>query len=149
MYIRLDPNSGTPLHLQIKEQVRLALATGVLHPGDQLPTVRDLAADLRINPNTIARVYRDLQAEGLILSRQGSGSFVSEGARTLVDAQTPELVRSRMRGVVALGLSVGLSHDDLADAFAETIDEAKAAGVVGRTEPWAGKSARPTAREGS
>jgi len=134
MYIRLDSDSGTPLHLQIKEQVRMALATGVLQPGDQLPTVRDLAADLRINPNTIARVYRDLQAEGLVISRQGSGSYVSEQARALVDEQTPELVRGRMRGVVALGLSVGLSYEELAAAFAETIDEAKAAGVVGRTE---------------
>ena len=134
MYIRLDSNSGTPLHLQIKEQVRLAIATGVLQPGDQLPTVRDLAAQLVINPNTIARVYRDLQMEGLVASRQGSGSFVSEQARALVDDQSPELVRSRMRGVVALGLGVGLSYDDLTATFAETIAEAQAAGVVGRTE---------------
>jgi GntR family transcriptional regulator len=135
MYIALDSHSGTPLHLQIKEHVRMAIATGVLQPGDQLPTVRDLAAQLRINPNTIARVYRDLQAEGFVISRQGSGSFVSDQARSLVDAQTPDLVRSRMRGVVALGLSVGLSYDDLAEAFAETIAEAQAAGVVGRAEP--------------
>lgn len=134
MYISLDSNSGTPFYLQIKEQMRLAIATGAIRAGEQLPTVRDLAAQLVINPNTIARVYRELQAEGLLVSRQGSGTYVAEQALEIVDQGTGDLVRQRMRGVIALGLSVGLTLEHLAALFAENIEEARAAGVVGRAE---------------
>lgn len=132
MYLSLDPHSGTPLYLQIKEQMRLAVATGAVRAAEQLPTVRELAAELRLNPNTVARVYRELQAEGLLVSRQGSGTFVADGALALVDRQTADLVRQKMRGVVALGLSVGLTLPDLRQAFGEITDEAEQAGVVGR-----------------
>lgn len=134
MYISLDSHSGTPFYLQIKEQMRLAIATGAIRAGEQLPTVRDLAAQLVINPNTIARVYRELQAEGLLVSRQGSGTYVAEQALEIVDQGTGDLVRQRMRGVIALGLSVGLTLEQLAALFAENIEEARAAGVVGRAE---------------
>jgi GntR family transcriptional regulator len=132
MYLSLDSHSGTPIYLQIKEQMRLAVATGAVRPGEQLPTVRELAGQLRINPNTIARVYRELQAEGLLVSRQGSGTFVADEALALVDEQTPDLVRQKMRGVIALGMSLGLPLERLDQMFGETVDEARQAGVVGR-----------------
>ncbi|MBU0611564.1 MAG: GntR family transcriptional regulator [Armatimonadetes bacterium] len=132
MYLSLDSRSGAPIYLQIKEQMRLAVATGAIRAGEQLPTVRDLAAELRINPNTIARVYRELQAEGLLVSRQGSGTFVTDDALALVDRQTPDLVRQKMRGVIALGLSLGLPLERLSEMFSDTVDEARQAGVVGR-----------------
>jgi GntR family transcriptional regulator len=135
MYLSLDSHSGAPIYLQIKEQMRLAIATGAIRAGDQLPTVRDLAADLRVNPNTIARVYRELQAEGLLTSLQGSGTFVADGALALVDQQTGDLVRQKMRGVIALGMSVGLSYEQMRELFDETTDEARQAGVVGREAP--------------
>ena len=134
MYISLDTNSGAPLNLQLKEQMRLAIATATLRPGDQLPTVRDLAAQLRINPNTVARVYRELCAEGLLSSRQGSGTFVAEEALALADGQSLELVRQRLRGAIALGRSVGLSWLDLAALAKLMCAEAEAVGVVGRDE---------------
>ena len=133
MYLSLDPNSGTPIYLQLKEQMRLAVATGTVQPGERLPVVRELAAQLRINPNTIARVYRELQAEGLLTSRQGSGTFVAEGAPQLAHRGSADLVLGRIRGVIALGMSVGMSLPELQQAFAETIAEAKRVGVVGRT----------------
>jgi len=107
MYISLDTNSGTPLYLQLKEQVRLAIATATLRPGDQLPTVRDLASQLRINPNTVARVYRELCAEGLMSSRQGSGTFVADEALALADGQSLELVPPRLRPASAAGRTGG------------------------------------------
>lgn len=134
MYLSLDTRSGAPIYLQIKEQMRLAIATGTIRPGEQLPTVRDLAAQLRINPNTIARIYRELQAEGLLSSRQGSGTFVAEEALALVDRQTGDLVRQRMQGVIALGMSVGLTLDQLRELFGSIVDEAREAGVVGRDQ---------------
>jgi len=132
MYLSLDSHSGAPIYLQIKEQMRLAVATGAIRAGEQLPTVRDLAAELRINPNTIARVYRELQAEGLLVSRQGSGTFVTDDALALVDEQTPDLVRQKMRGVIALGMSLGVPLERLSEMFGDTVDEARQAGVVGR-----------------
>jgi len=132
MCLSLHSHSGTPIYLQVREQRRLAVSTGAVRPGEQLPTVRELAGQLRINSNTIARVYRELQAEGLLVSRQGSGTFVADGALALVDRQTIETVQQRMRGVVALGMSIGLSAPRLREAFDETLAEAEAAGVVGR-----------------
>jgi len=132
MYLSLDSHSGAPIYLQIKEQMRLAVATGAIRAGEQLPTVRDLAAELRINPNTIARVYRELQTEGLLVSRQGSGTFVTDEALALVDEQTPDLVRQKMRGVIALGMSLGVPLERLSEMFGDAVDEARQAGVVGR-----------------
>jgi GntR family transcriptional regulator len=134
MYISLDPNSGTPIHLQLAEQTRLAIATGGLRPGDQMPTVRELASRLRINPNTVARVYRDLQAEGLLASRQGSGTFVAEDARRVADAHSLDLLRARWRGAIALARSLGLEWEELRALAEELIAEAQDAGVIGRDD---------------
>ena len=134
MYITLDPHSGLPLYLQLKEQMRLQIATSLLRPGDQLPTVRDLAAQLRINPNTVARVYRELCTEGLLSSRQGSGTFVAEEALALTDGQSLELVRQRLGSALALGRSVGLSWQQLRNLATEMVAEAEAAGVIGRDD---------------
>jgi GntR family transcriptional regulator len=73
----LDPNSGVPIYRQVKDQVRFGLASGLLFPGDQLPTVRALAVQLSVNPNTIIKAYSELEHEGVLTSEQGSGTFVS------------------------------------------------------------------------
>jgi GntR family transcriptional regulator len=124
MYLSLDSHSGAPIYLQLKEQMRLAVATGTIQPGEQLPVVRELAAQLRVNPNTVARVYRELHAEGLLTSRQGSGTFVAEDALALVSRGSADLVRQRMRGAISLGLSVGMSVPQLSELFAEVVAEA-------------------------
>jgi GntR family transcriptional regulator len=135
MYISLDTNCGTPLYLQLKEQMRLGIATGTLRAGEQMPTVRELASQLRINPNTVARVYRELCSEGLLSSRQGSGTFVSDQAPALADEASVELVRARLRGAIALGRSVGLSWEALREMAEEMLREAEEAGVAGRPTP--------------
>ena len=75
--IRIDTKSGVPFYRQIVEQVKFGIARGELQPGDQLPTVRQLAVDLSINPNTVMRAYRELEIGGVIDTHQGSGTFVS------------------------------------------------------------------------
>src|SRR5262249_23891521 len=77
---RLDPKSGVPIYRQIQDQVRFGVASGLLSPGEQLPTVRALAVELKVNPNTVIKAYSDLEREGLISSEQGSGTFVSSQA---------------------------------------------------------------------
>jgi GntR family transcriptional regulator len=76
MVIHLNPDSGISLYTQLIEQIKLAIQTGAVRTGEQLPSVRKMAEDLVINPNTVARAYRDLETEGVIELRHGSGAFV-------------------------------------------------------------------------
>src|SRR5256714_12852548 len=81
MLFRPNPSSGVPIYLQLMEQVKHAIETGALRAGDQLPGIRPLAEELVINPNTVAKAYRELEHEGIIELRHGAGAFVSANAR--------------------------------------------------------------------
>ena len=98
MTIDVDLTSNGPIYLQIMESVQRLVATGQLQPGDQLPTVRQLAVDLRVNPNTVARAYLELDRKGVISTQQGRGTYVSERA----DAQALSLKREeKLRAMVS------------------------------------------------
>lgn len=92
MRLYLSPNSGTPIYVQIVEQLRRIIASGQLRPGDELPTVRALAQQLVVNPNTILRVYQELEHQGLVVRRQGSGTYVSNEGSPLAE-------KARMRQI--------------------------------------------------
>src|SRR5262245_16763150 len=81
MLLKPNPASGVPIYLQLMEQVKHAIETGALRPGEQLPGIRPLAEELVINPNTVAKAYRELEHEGVIELRHGAGAFVSAAAR--------------------------------------------------------------------
>jgi GntR family transcriptional regulator len=81
MLLRPNPSSGVPIYLQLMEQVKHSIETGALRPGEQLPGIRPLAEELVINPNTVAKAYRELEHEGVIELRHGAGAFVSAHAR--------------------------------------------------------------------
>ena len=85
MWFLVEPGRGVPIYVQLMEQIRRAVAGGVLPPGEQLPSVRDLALQLSINPNTISRVYQELEREGVVYTLRGRGTFVSAPASTLTD----------------------------------------------------------------
>ena len=123
MYISVDPKSSTPLYVQIKEQMRLAVASGAIKPGEQVPTVRDLATQLRINLNTVARAYRELQSEGLLTSRQGSGTFVSPDAQAISQAESRQMVRQMLDRIAATARSLQIERDELLALVAEVIDK--------------------------
>src|SRR6266851_5408260 len=80
MLLRPNPSSGVPIYLQLMEQVKHSIETGALRPGEQLPGIRPLAEELVINPNTVAKAYRELEHEGVIELRHGAGAFVSPNA---------------------------------------------------------------------
>ena len=82
MLLRPNPSSGVPIYLQLMEQVKHGIETGALRPGEQLPGIRPLAEELVINPNTVAKAYRELEHEGVIELRHGAGAFVSGTVRT-------------------------------------------------------------------
>src|SRR5262249_36204508 len=73
----LNPNSGVPIYRQIQDQIRYGIASGRLQPGEQLPTVRALAVDLSVNPNTVIKAYTELERQGVLTTEQGSGTFVA------------------------------------------------------------------------
>lgn len=81
MLVNLDPRDARPLYLQIMDEVRRALVVGTLRPEDPLPSVRELAADLAINPRTVSQAYGELEREGVVYVRRGQGTFVSSDAR--------------------------------------------------------------------
>lgn len=107
MTFRLNPSSGVPLYLQLIEQIKHALETGAIRMGDQLPSVRQMAEDLVINPNTVARAYRELQHEGVIELKHGSGAFIRDAivprARLMQKAST--VVKSTIDRLESLDLS--------------------------------------------
>ncbi len=112
MLIRLDARSRVPIFTQVVEQVKGMVGTGILKPGDQLPTVRQLAADLRINFNTVARAYRALHEDGVISTQQGRGTYVLEQLlpavgeqRELRSARLAELTERFVSDAERLGYS--------------------------------------------
>src|SRR5438270_11978154 len=78
--LRLSPNSGVPIYRQIQDQIRYGVASGFLTAGEQLPTVRALAVELKVNPNTVIKAYTELEREGLLTTEQGSGTFIAPQA---------------------------------------------------------------------
>jgi GntR family transcriptional regulator len=84
--LKPNPSSGVPIYLQLMEQVKHAIETGALRPGEQLPGIRPLAEELVVNPNTVAKAYRELEHEGVVELRQGAGAFVTDKAPTKKDA---------------------------------------------------------------
>lgn len=106
MLFRVNPSTGVPLYLQLMEQIRHGIETGALKAGDQLPTIRKLAEDLVMNPNTVVRAYRELEHEGIIEVRHGSGAYVSEAVsgRTKVTRKAQSIVQSAIERLSELGL---------------------------------------------
>ncbi len=112
MHIQIDPKRSTPIYSQIMDQVRLAVGTGVLQPGDQAPRVRELAEQLRVNPNTVARAYRELQAEGLLVARQGSGTFVSDDAEAIGEREQRRLLQEMLDEAARTADGLGVERED-------------------------------------
>jgi GntR family transcriptional regulator len=110
---RLDLHTGVPLYRQIMDQVRGALASGALTAGDQLPTVRQLAVDLAINPNTVIRAYRELELGGLLESHQGTGTFISAQKIKRGDAQRERQLDQIVADCVARAGAAGFTVEDL------------------------------------
>src|SRR5262245_29360650 len=120
MEFHLDPRSGLATYLQIVQQVKEALRLGVLDVGDQLPTVREVVADLAINPNTVAKAYRDLERDGLVVARQGRGTFV---ASTLAQASLRhhDELREQLERWIAAAEAAGLDEESIRALISSTL----------------------------
>jgi GntR family transcriptional regulator len=116
---RLDTSSGVPFYRQIIDQVLLAVADGRLSPGAQLPTVRQLAVDLSVNLNTVAKAYREMEIRGMVDTQQGTGTFVSTRRAERRTSERRKALEGLVDRFVSLASSSGFSLDELAEALAD------------------------------
>jgi GntR family transcriptional regulator len=107
LIFRINHSSGVPLYLQLMEQIKHAIETGALRAGDQLPAIRKVAEELVMNPNTVVRAYRELEHEGVIELRHGSGAYISdsEAGRIKVIRRGQAVLQSAIDKLIAMGLS--------------------------------------------
>jgi len=117
----INPKSALPIYRQIIHQIRRCVAAGLLAPGDQLPSVRELAARLLVNPNTVARVYRDLERDGLLETRRGQGTYISAEAAAMAESDRRRLVAEKLQDVATDVRSFGLSEKAALDLFREAL----------------------------
>jgi len=123
-HFHLDLHSGVPVYRQIIDQVRGAIASGALTPGAQLPTVRQLAVDLTINPNTVVRAYRELELGGLLDSQQGMGTFISAQKIPRADAERDRQLGQIVADAVARAGAAGFTIEELAEQLRKLATEA-------------------------
>ena len=120
---RLNLESGVPVYRQIMDQVRTGMASGALVAGDQLPTVRQLAVDLAINPNTVARAYRELELGGLLETHQGTGSFISAQKIKRADAERERQLSQIVGDCVSRAGAMGFTVDDVVEQLRKSAAE--------------------------
>jgi len=130
MLLRPNPASGVPIYLQLMEQVKHAIETGALRPGEQLPGIRPLAEELVINANTVAKAYRELEHEGVIELRHGAGAFVSANGRPKKATEKLRAVQTVVSDAVRKLRERGVTDEEIRRLF-----EAELAGVARTGEP--------------
>jgi len=113
MHLYLSPHSGQPIYVQIVEQVKHAIASGQLGPGDELPRVRGLAQQLVVNPNTVLRAYQELEHLGLVVRKQGSGTYVSDAGSPLGEDARRRVLAEKTDALLYDARHMGFGLDDL------------------------------------
>ena len=116
----LDARTGVPTYLQLAQQVRQAVRLGILRPGDQLPTVKEVVGTLAINPNTVLKAYRELDREGIVEGRRGVGTFVASAPSSPPPEGVKEL-RSSLQRWVGRARAAGLDEDAIVALFGDTV----------------------------
>jgi GntR family transcriptional regulator len=116
---RLDMKSGVPVYRQLIDQVLVAIAAGQLTPGDQLPTVRQLAVDLSINPNTVVRAYKELEIRGMLTTQQGTGTFITAKKVKSDEAQRQKRLSQMLAEFVARVSADGYTVEDILERLNE------------------------------
>ena len=121
---RLDPSSGVPFYRQIIDQVLLAVGDGRLKPGTQLPTVRQLAVDLSVNLNTVAKAYREMEIRGIVQTQQGTGTFIAarSGARS---REKRKALQDLLDRLLANAEALGVPMDDVVEALVERVERVR------------------------
>lgn len=111
----LDPKAGVPFYRQIIDQIRFGIASGSLSIGEQLPTVRALAVELKVNLNTVAKAYKELEIQSILETQQGTGTFVSGGEIKIMESERKEKLQSIIREFTTITYSYGFTLNELID----------------------------------
>jgi GntR family transcriptional regulator len=113
MHIHLSPNDGVPIYLQIVQQVKYLVASGRLAPGEELPPIRTLADQLIINPNTVARAYRELEQAGVVTKRRTAGTYVSDAGSPLARRECLKILAERIDALLAEAHALNVGTDEV------------------------------------
>ena len=109
----LDPKAGIPFYRQIIDQIRFGIASGNLSIGEQLPTVRALAVELKVNLNTVAKAYKELEIQSILETQQGTGTFINASESKLLDSERKQKLQSIIREFTTITYSYGFTIDEL------------------------------------
>ena len=113
MQIHIQAQGGVPIYLQVMQQIKYLVASGRLQPGDELPSIRTLAEQLIVNPNTIARAYRELETAGVVEKRRTAGTFVAEAGSPLARKERLRLLRQRVDQLLVEAFQMGFALDEV------------------------------------
>ncbi len=122
MVLNIDINSSVAVYVQIENHVQFAIASGKLNAGDQLPSVRELSERLGVNPNTVAKAYRDLEVMGLLYTRRGMGVFVNRGIENKCREDCRRRIFRRLHEVVAEAKATGVEQHEMAEVLAKSFE---------------------------
>jgi GntR family transcriptional regulator len=113
MQIHIQAQGGVPIYVQVMQQIKYLVASGRLQPGDELPSIRTLAEQLIVNPNTIARAYRELETAGVVEKRRTAGTFVAEAGSPLARKERLRLLRQRIDQLLVEAFQMGFALDEV------------------------------------
>jgi len=123
LHLLIDSRSGVPIYRQLVQQIENGILGGLLRPGEQLPTVREVALDLTINPNTVARAYRELEQQGLLTSYQGRGTFVASTIVTTGNKEKELIIKKALNQLVKQARQLNIEKNQLVKLFKEALNE--------------------------
>ena len=121
LWIQIASGSKEPIYKQVVEQITAAIARGQLSPGDKLPAVRNLAAELVVNPNTIAKAYTILEQQGLVATKTGAGTFITNPHSRDYDSSQLNIINERLDNAISQLVNTGLSRQQILDMFADRL----------------------------
>ena len=125
MLLRVNASSGVPIYLQIEAQIKQVIASGATGPGDSVPSIRKLAAELRINPNTVARAYQNLERDGVIRTVPGGGTYIADNRPGLLKAEKLRRLRPIATQLAVEASQMGLDPADLRKLVETVLKELK------------------------
>jgi GntR family transcriptional regulator len=123
LHFQIDPHSGIPVYRQVMDQIKYYVASGALQAGDQLPSIRELAQSLAVNPTTIVKTYNELEHDDVVEMRHGKGAFISEGATRLSEREREKALRRLARQLAVEAIQMGASAELVRRVVKEELEE--------------------------
>ena len=133
MQLHVSTGDGVPIYLQIANQVKHLVASGRLSAGEEIPAIRVLAQQLLVNPNTVARAYLELEREGVVIKRHGSGTYISDAGSPLARKQRLKILSERLDALLAEARHLGVGTEDLIKLLRERDEELKPSETLVKT----------------